>query len=1415
MISSNRAFVLSWSSRLQGLNYRAAFAGVASLLALGTLSPLLADTPGKDGAYTPAAGTHVVNSYSTIPGALAIGATTITVRAITDLNCSATGSCAANALGAGDLIMIYEAQGATIGTADDATYGAVTALNSAGRYEFQTVASVAGNVITITTGCGNGLRFAYDAGRAQVIRVPQFLGVTLGAGAVIRARAWDGKFGTQAVATTNTGGVLAMTVLGNVTMSGDASINVDGQGFAGAPTSNTTPIIPTAALQIAYRTQFQGTTATRFAGQKGEGIASHTLTDTATAATWSSGRGAPANGGGGGDNHNAGGGGGANEGVTVNWNNGRGVRPAAGVNDLLSWALDPENDANWSNSTLGAGGGRGGYSWVAVAGNPTTTGPGAGCASQTSCNAGTWGGDGRRQVGGRGGHPLQNSPAAASASLFFGGGGGAGDANNSVGGAGGNGGGLIVMVVSNGITATGTSSISANGRQGGDTTGIGNDAAGGAGAGGSLVIQAAAINGLPFSAVGGRGGNHVNTNSEVEGTGGGGGGGFIATGGTLTGGSRTVAGGANGTTTQNPVMLNPNFPPEGATTGAPGGVTTFTGGALPICTTLPVSVSWFHGTRGRRGVAIEWETSAEAGNVGFNLYGEVDGERVPVNDALIPSKAVSTLQPSQYAMEVQTDATVLWLEEVDLVGQTRLHGPFALEAEHGQKEALEPVAWAAVRQESDAKESERVREAVDGEPGGRRMSSLSAPVPPPAARLLVSADGMARVTYEALKAAGFDWAGVQTKALSLSNRGRSVPIQVTGPSRTGILFGPGSAIVFWGERIKSLYTDVNVYRLSADSSGKTSRINLDGESVDLATPPSASYRETTTVDRNVSYSFASPSGDPWFEQQILAYTSPVQGTFGIDVRDLDSAGGGQLTIGLWGSTDWPASPDHHVLIRWNGNPVGEAWFDGIVDQPIQVALSAGQIREGRNDVEVVVPGDSGVAYELVVVDKYSVSYPRAYRALEDRLSFTGGGGPYAVDGLGSGEAFVFWKTANSDEVTLGLASVVEPSGTGYRVRFGKAQERTKRQYRVTTSAGFLAPRIEPARPATDLLAGTPARMLIVSHPDFLAGIEPLAAARRSSGVSVRVVDVRDVYESYSGGIVDPSAIRELVREAYQRWKTRSVLLVGGDTYDYFNYLGLGSKSFVPTLYAQTDPVVVRYAPADPLYGDVNGDGVPEVSVGRFPARTSAELSLLVRKTLDYRGGSGVLLAADAIDPSLSFKAVSDTIVAALPTGTQASRAYVDDLGIQGARTALLGTMNAGGGLVSYLGHSSPTRWSFQSLFTTADAAALTNSTNPLVVMQFGCWNNYFVEPAHNTLGHILTVGGGQGAAAALGISTLSDAGSDAVLGPALVPRLLQKGMTVGRAILDAKSEIARDGQSRPDIQLGMTLLGDPEIVINP
>ena len=501
---------------------------------------------GKDGAVTVTDPNTVVNEYAALAADAAVNDPSVTV---------ATGGLPS--LAAGDLVLIIQMAGATINEPtdpNDASYGSVTALGSAGNYELAGVASVSGT--TITLGCH--LQKAYTvAGKSQVIRVPQYSTLTINGGASIIAPAWDGT----------KGGVVALQAATTLDLNG--SIDASGTGFRGGAThTGAVSVTPPPDIHTTYRSADPNDGA-----EKGESIAGWPQ-DTTFAYRY--GRGAPANGGGGGNWHNGGGGGGANaaasgvgsDGGGANWT-GQGVMSSS-VTGAAAWLLDPGYALSG-----GPGGGRGGYTYSSANQVATTVGPGDAA----------WGGNYRRERGGLGGHPLIGSPAGR---LFLGGGGGAGDGNNGFTGPGGKGGGLVFVIAG---TVTGTGSILANGAPGGPANSgasASGDAPGGGGGGGTVVVHAGVLGtGVVVRANGGAGGNQQITVNEAEGPGGGGGGGYIAlSGGTPT--TVTAEGGDGGTTNSLGVT---EFPCNGATAGQRGLIENAAASSMLYCTNPVVTMS--------------------------------------------------------------------------------------------------------------------------------------------------------------------------------------------------------------------------------------------------------------------------------------------------------------------------------------------------------------------------------------------------------------------------------------------------------------------------------------------------------------------------------------------------------------------------------------------------------------------------------------------------------------------------------------------------------------------------------------------------------------------------------------------------------------------------------------------------------
>jgi uncharacterized repeat protein (TIGR01451 family) len=530
--------------------------------------------PAKDGALTISTTNTVLNRYTRVVADIPVGTNTVEVVDINHLNRDGFGylpsgynsnssGFASNAIEPGDLIMLFQAQGAIIDTVNGIDYGRVLNLNNSGRYELAYVGSVSGN--TITLDCRT--RFAYfSANYVQCIRIPQYSTLTINSGASVVPIKWgDPAFGGVDPSATERrrGGFLAI-VADDIVNNG--TIQANAAGFRGG-----TILDGSAPSGAVFYDRFYYNTVLR-GGEKGESIAGYRPDYDALGGRY--GRGAPANGGGGGNSHNAGGGGGANGGDPADWFRGAGVMNDFGTcGNPGAWTLDPNYIANGNALTNSTGGGHGGYTFSSSNGNACTTGPSYPANFISPGNPLTdrrtnWAGDLRKALGGLGGRPLV-SPAI-DRQIFFGGGGGAGDGNNNANNDGGDGGGIVFLVVENAISGTGL--IQANGEDAPPTRGaVGNDAPGGGGGGGTILVQANSIvSTQTINANGGKGGDQfINLGNEGEGPGGGGGGGAIYRNSPSDASTKTVSGGANGVT--NSLGLT-EFVANGATSGNVGSI---------------------------------------------------------------------------------------------------------------------------------------------------------------------------------------------------------------------------------------------------------------------------------------------------------------------------------------------------------------------------------------------------------------------------------------------------------------------------------------------------------------------------------------------------------------------------------------------------------------------------------------------------------------------------------------------------------------------------------------------------------------------------------------------------------------------------------------------------------------------------
>jgi hypothetical protein len=186
-----------------------------------------------------------------------------------------------------------------------------------------------------------------------------------------------------------------------------------------------------------------------------------------------------------------------------------------------------------------------------------------------------------------------------------------------------------------------------------------------------------------------------------------------------------------------------------------------------------------------------------------------------------------------------------------------------------------------------------------------------------------------------------------------------------------------------------------------------------------------------------------------------------------------------------------------------------------------------------------------------------------------------------------------------------------------------------KEFVASNGSSFFTPDRVGAVNNQNLHGLTQADYLIVSHPDFLSQAERLADLHREEGLSVHVVNVQQVYNEFSSGMQDATAIRMFAKMFYDRalqtdptTKPKYLLLFGDGTYDPKNRLA-NNNNFIPTYQAVISEDHINALVSDDYFG-ILGDNegflstdLMDIGVGRFIVSDNLQAKQQVDKVEHY------------------------------------------------------------------------------------------------------------------------------------------------------------------------------------------------------
>jgi len=465
-------------------------------------------------------------------------------------------------------------------------------------------------------------------------------------------------------------------------------------------------------------------------------------------------------------------------------------------------------------------------------------------------------------------------------------------------------------------------------------------------------------------------------------------------------------------------------------------------------------------------------------------------------------------------------------------------------------------------------------------------------------KIYLEDSGVYSVTYADLLGKGLPEGNYDIKEISLRNRGRQRPFWVDGGDASR--FGPGSRIVFVGERLRGEYSYLDEYSAyncyflcfgagEGMSARDLSAHTADGSPGRVIGMKVHHHMEEDVVMVRLHEHPGHPEERWYWARMAVTDKKPFQVKLNLDhlriekpdaasLRSVHAVGPGAAELDTrldeiynpqprpvdlklrFAFRGWSAlrkkfdgMADHRVVVRAGGKKVGVLEWNGQEPEIEEILVPGDTVVDGTLKIELQVdrrkePDTGNLFVDVVLFNWLEVEYPRS-------PDFENGQSGFEID---------------NNDGKVGLLALELPTGengrlyvdSGRRIELKPGVQElllpTDHAERLFVVVG------EGTRPPVRLVEDRPSRLrvrdrqadyIIVTHKSLKDAVEHLAAYHRKQGLSVAVVDVEDIFDEFHGGIPNPKSLQDFFSWVYHNWQSprcRFVLLAGDASWDWKN-----------------------------------------------------------------------------------------------------------------------------------------------------------------------------------------------------------------------------------------------------------------------
>ncbi len=632
-------------------------------------------------------------------------------------------------------------------------------------------------------------------------------------------------------------------------------------------------------------------------------------------------------------------------------------------------------------------------------------------------------------------------------------------------------------------------------------------------------------------------------------------------------------------------------------------------------------------------------------------------------------------------------------------------------------------------------------------------------------KMKIGKRGIYKLTYSYLKNAGFDVDNIDPHTIKIyGNPGGMLPqsndierpfdllqnaIFISG--ETDNKFNSGDYILFYAQDgdtysymdneltyEHNLYSDANYYFITY---GGDNGLRLT-EQADLGSsfPIITTYHDFDYYKAE-KYNLLA-SGREWFSEK---YDLTLSNDYSFSFKKLVANSQAKVHTRVMAQTFSPSSFD----ISLNGQSIGNIPVESVPDFTQKVYRYSIKGKENEVTFTNNLSGvneliDIGISYNknsagqsvgylndiLIEVERH-LELTDNFNVFRSLQSLDNANSTYQLKGLTSNSTI--WDITNPTLPTYQNFNLVGSMGS-----FG-AQSSTLKEYIVFNTTIENVPVNISSIPNQNIKGNTDAELLIVTHPNFKAQADQLASFRSNNdNIPSRVVLIDQVFNEFSSGRQDVTAIRDYVRYLYKNGKIKYLLLFGRGSYDYKNTIS-GNTNFVPIYESRNSLHPLDTYASDDYFGFLEdeegewaevsgGNHTMDIGVGRLPVRNTQEAEAVVNKLINYATNehtlgdwkNNVVFVADDGDFNLHQRQADELTVYVDTTYTafNPNKFYLDDFpqvsrpngeSAPLASSQLDKTIENGALIVNFTGHGGESGWMQEQV---------------LDIAQIQSWNNY-------------------------------------------------------------------------------------------